>query len=136
MDDYVKLYAGMADEELVSLGGESDALTESAREALWAEIETRGLSQEASSALEEHRRTAQVRGAAGAHLVTVCVLSDATVADHLRSRLEAEGIDCFVTNQHLGRLTGVFPYAIGGLEVQVEEADAERARAIVEGMEL
>lgn len=54
-------------------------------------------------------------------------------ADVLRMRLEAEGIDAFVPDQHTVLANPLYGQAIGGIRVQVNESDYERAREILAG---
>lgn len=46
----------------------------------------------------------------------------------VKSVLEADGIDYFVTNEWSG---GIYPHATG-MDVMVEEAQAERAKELIE----
>lgn len=49
-----------------------------------------------------------------------------------RARLEAEGIAAFLENESAVGMVGVLSNAVGGVKLQVEEADAERAAEILE----
>jgi hypothetical protein len=64
-------------------------------------------------------------------LVTVATFSDAPEADLARQRLELEGIPAFVMD---AQTAGVMPYlagAMGGVRVQVEPKDLQRAKEIL-----
>ncbi len=70
-------------------------------------------------------------------LATVLVAPNETILMLAKSRLEAEGIPCFTTNnvQDLvsGRIAG-YCLAMGPQELQVPAEDAERATAILESI--
>jgi hypothetical protein len=54
------------------------------------------------------------------------------VEAHLaRCRLEAEGIEAFVADEHIVSLQWLYSAAVGGVKVQVRLRDAARARAIL-----
>ena len=60
--------------------------------------------------------------------VSIAAFNFPPEAQLLRSRLESEGIDCFVTNEGVVGITGLgFPNEV---ELLVREADAPRAREI------
>lgn len=64
-------------------------------------------------------------------LVTVASFPDVAEAELAKERLELEGIRAFVIN---GQIVGVMPFltsATGGVRVQVEPRDAERAKEIL-----
>ncbi|MFC6671071.1 DUF2007 domain-containing protein [Marinobacterium aestuariivivens] len=48
-----------------------------------------------------------------------------------RSRLEAEGIDAFVADEHTIGMQWLYSNALGGVRVQVDAEDLHRARAIL-----
>ena len=55
-------------------------------------------------------------------------------ADALCMRLNAEGIDAFIPDQHTVLTNAMYGNAIGGLRVQVNAQDYERAKEILQGM--
>jgi len=64
-------------------------------------------------------------------LVTVATFPDVAEAELAKERLELEGIRAFVID---AQAAGVMPYlagAMGGVRVQVEPKDVERAREIL-----
>jgi hypothetical protein len=64
-------------------------------------------------------------------LITVASFPDVAEAELARERLELEGIRAFVID---AQTAGVMPFltnAIGGIRVQVEPQDAERAKEIL-----
>jgi hypothetical protein len=65
-------------------------------------------------------------------LLTVTSYPDVAEAELARERLELEGIRAFVVD---GQTAGVMPYltsSTGGVRVQVQPQDLERAREILE----
>jgi hypothetical protein len=66
-------------------------------------------------------------------LVTVATFQDVPEAQLAQERLEQEGIRAFVID---GQTAGVMPFlanAMGGIRVQVEPKDQERAKEILGG---
>jgi hypothetical protein len=66
-------------------------------------------------------------------LVTVASFPDVAEAELARERLEIEGIRAFVVG---AQTAGVMPYLVnasGGVRVQVEPKDIERAKEILGG---
>ena len=49
-----------------------------------------------------------------------------------KGKLETEGIPAVVVDEHLVQIYWVLSQAIGGVKIQVSEADVERAREILE----
>ena len=66
-------------------------------------------------------------------LITIANFPYPIDANLAKSRLEAEGIDCVLTNEHIAGMNWYWPLAIGGVGLQVRESDAERAAEILEG---
>ena len=66
-------------------------------------------------------------------LITIASFDHPIHANLAKTRLEAEGIDCVLTNEHFAGLNWVWPLAVGGVGLQVRESDAERAADILEG---
>ena len=65
-------------------------------------------------------------------LETVATFSFAADMGLVRSKLESEGIECFVQDE-LTAQTYIFT-AVGGMKLQVRPEDAERAREIIREM--
>jgi hypothetical protein len=61
--------------------------------------------------------------------VTLATFGDPTSAHVARLALEGQGIRCFVVDENMGTL--YIPVAVGGVKLQVAEADAERAAEIL-----
>jgi len=60
---------------------------------------------------------------------TVAAFPSAIEAHAARTKLESEGIDCFVADEHTVGVNPLYANAIGGIRVQVGPEDLERARA-------
>lgn len=66
-------------------------------------------------------------------LITIASFDHPIEANLAKSRLEAEGIECVLTNEHIAGMNWVWAPTIGGVGLQVLEADARRALEILEG---
>ena len=67
-------------------------------------------------------------------LITIANFPYPIDANLAKSRLEAEGIDCVLTNEHIAGMNWYWPLAIGGVGLQVRESDAQRAMGILESV--
>lgn len=61
-------------------------------------------------------------------IATFDFLPEAEIA---RGRLLAEGIDCRLADQHLVQTNWLYSPAVGGIKLQVADAEVERAKAIL-----
>jgi rubredoxin len=59
---------------------------------------------------------------------TVAVFTTAIAAHAARTKLESEGIECFVADENLVGANPLYSNAVGGVKVQVAPADVPRAR--------
>lgn len=66
-------------------------------------------------------------------LITIASFDHPIEANLAKTRLEAEGIECVLTNEHIAGMNWVWAPTIGGVGLQVLEADARRAMEILEG---
>ena len=64
-------------------------------------------------------------------LVTLTRLGELSAAQLLCGRLDAEGIECFIPDEHMANQMWYLNRAIGGIRVQVRQADLERAQEIL-----
>jgi len=62
--------------------------------------------------------------------VTIAAFDTPVKASIFASRLEAEGIECFIADAETIATYGLLAGAVGGVKVQVRESDAARAAAI------
>ena len=66
-------------------------------------------------------------------LITIASFDHTLDANLAKTRLEAEGIDCVLTDEHITSMNWFWVPAIGGVRLQVRESDAGRALEILEG---
>jgi hypothetical protein len=71
----------------------------------------------------------------GARLVTVAREISSLNANIIRSRLEAEGIQCFVSGEAVSSVVGLPGYVGVHIDVQVLDFDAARAESILQEFE-
>lgn len=64
-------------------------------------------------------------------LVTVARFNYPLEAHLNRAKLEYEGIDSIVVDEHMVNVNWLYNIAVGGVKLQVRESDAERALAIL-----
>ncbi len=64
-------------------------------------------------------------------LVTIATFHNGTEFLLARTRLESAGIECFTPNENLLRIAGWHSHIFGGIKLQVSEADAQDALAIL-----
>jgi hypothetical protein len=64
-------------------------------------------------------------------LITVATFSQPTEAHILKGRLEAEGIPCFLGDEHIIAAQPLYSVAVGGVKLRVTEGDEEEARAMI-----
>jgi hypothetical protein len=75
--------------------------------------------------------TDKVRIRVSNKLITVASCSEPIEGHLLRTRLEAEGIRCFVADEHTVSANWFYSNAIGGVKLQVRESDLDSARDIL-----
>ncbi|MEH0153215.1 DUF2007 domain-containing protein [Limibacter armeniacum] len=63
-------------------------------------------------------------------LVTLKTFNTPIEANILKSKLEEEGIHCFIHDENLGSI-GSFGMATGGIKIKVSEADLAKALEIL-----
>ncbi|HET9680175.1 MAG TPA: DUF2007 domain-containing protein [Gammaproteobacteria bacterium] len=64
-------------------------------------------------------------------LFTVAVFDDLPNAHIALGRLDAEGIDAALQDANFVQMDWLYAIALGGIKVQVEEKDVDRARKIL-----
>lgn len=64
-------------------------------------------------------------------LVTVATFDSPLQANILASRLEADGVQCFIADAETIGIHGLLAGAVGGVKIQVRESDGPRAAAII-----
>jgi hypothetical protein len=64
-------------------------------------------------------------------IVTFETYYDLMLAEIIRAKLEANGIDCFITDESLGSLFPVFDNGGGGVKIKVFARDLEKCKQII-----
>lgn len=64
-------------------------------------------------------------------LKTVASFRDLPLAELAKSKLESEGIPCFLANKNLIGINWLYSFALGGVRLQVRKDDAEIAEKIL-----
>lgn len=65
---------------------------------------------------------------AGDDLVTIARFSSPIEAHLARTKLESEGIEAFVADEHMISINPVYDLALGGVKLQIKYSDVERAQ--------
>lgn len=60
-------------------------------------------------------------------LITIAVFAVAFHAQLLKGRLEADGIECYIQDEHTVQVNPVLSNALGGIKLQVKEEDVPLA---------
>ena len=64
-------------------------------------------------------------------LTTLTTFGNFIEAHLLKSKLESEGIACFLLDEHMVTLNPLYNVTIGGIKLKVDEKDQERALEII-----
>jgi hypothetical protein len=64
-------------------------------------------------------------------IVTFDTYYDPMLAEIIRTKLEPNGIPCFITDDNLGIMMPIYNQAIGGIKLKVFARDVEKCREIV-----
>jgi hypothetical protein len=125
-----ELYRSLEEGELEEIVRGADSLTPVAKEALRAELSSRGveappMKQEATEALASE---AEVPGAP----VVIGRYRDSMEAMVAKSMLDSAGIESFLADENLVNLHWLYSNLIGGIKVMVRAEDAETARKLLE----
>ncbi len=65
-------------------------------------------------------------------LITVKVFDNSIEAHILKSRLESEGIDCFIFDDNMVSLNPLYNVTLGGIKLKVREVDVEQVNTIID----
>ena len=68
-------------------------------------------------------------------LLTVKVFSTPTEAHLFKSRLENEGIDCYLFDENIAGMNFTYDVAIGGIKAKVNSADTQRVKEVLQQLE-
>lgn len=64
-------------------------------------------------------------------LVTIATFSKPHQAHRARTKLESEGVKCFVADEHMVRMIWIYSVFVGGVKLPAKESDAERAKGFL-----
>lgn len=121
-------YSRMTDGELQLLMNDSKSLTDLARQALAKETAQRGTTGvEPPPPPPAVAAEIEVR-----HLVTVRQFRDPTDALLAKGSLDSSGIECFLVDDNMVRLDWFISNLLGGIKLQVNQADVEAANEILD----
>ena len=65
------------------------------------------------------------------NLVTVKTFDDGISAHILKTRLESEGITCYIHDENIVTLNPLYNFAVGGVKLKVDEPDLEFALKVL-----
>jgi hypothetical protein len=68
-------------------------------------------------------------------LVNIQKFSQSLEAHIMKSKLESEGIECFLEDDHSVAVNWLYSNAIGGVKLKVRDSDADNAQKIISRME-
>jgi hypothetical protein len=120
-----KLYARMTKGELVEVADDFASLSNTAREALSAEMERRGI--QLAPTLPEQGDEVDYQ-----KLVTLRKFRDLPEALLAKGSLESSGIDCYLGDDNMVRLDWFISNLIGGVKLRVKPEDVEAANQILD----
>jgi len=67
--------------------------------------------------------------------VTIKIFDNPIEAHLLKSKLESEGIPCFLQDENIVSLNPLYNYAVGGIKLNIPSVDLEAAQQILEEIE-
>jgi hypothetical protein len=67
----------------------------------------------------------------GEYLVTVAQFSSGMEAQLARTKLESEGIEAYLADEHMMSINPMYDFALGGVRLQTKSTDAEKALKIL-----
>lgn len=65
------------------------------------------------------------------NLITLQQFSQPTKAYIIKGKLEFEGIECFIADEHLVTLNWLYSNALGGIKLQIRKTDIEKAKEVL-----
>lgn len=69
-------------------------------------------------------------------LITIKTFDSSIEAHLLKSKLESEGIECFIIDENIVTLNVLFSNATGGIKLQINSEDLPKATVIVNEIEM
>ena len=70
------------------------------------------------------------------NLVTALTFDDSVSAHLVKTRLENEGIKCFIFDEHIDNVMPIYGQAVGGIRIKIKEEDVLKAKQLIEEWEL
>jgi hypothetical protein len=64
-------------------------------------------------------------------LVTVKTFDNSIDAHILKSKLESEGVDCYLFDEHLTHLYPIYNVTLGGIKLKINEFDTQKVIALL-----
>jgi hypothetical protein len=122
-EDLRTQFAAMSDGEMLRLGQQYASLTDDAQTLVREEFKRRNL--ETPDAEEEEQPDALLG------VKTIRQYRDQAEAILARSALESSGIACFLRDENTIRIDWLWSNLMGGIRLQVAEADVEAAEAVL-----
>ena len=122
-DDLATQYHAMSNDEMLRLGSQYASLTDAVQALVRSEFSRRNL--EVPDAPEE-ASASPLQGVA-----TIRKYRDQAEAILARSVLESAGISCFLRDENTIRMDWLWSNLMGGIRLQVSEADVEAAEAVL-----
>jgi Putative prokaryotic signal transducing protein len=123
------MYASLADEELLKIAKDADALTEIARQALDDELQRRDVTVEPE---QEEQETKPALTPENRKLFTIAQYRDLHEALLAQGTLQSAGIECLIADDNMVRLDWFISNLLGGVKLRVCEEDVETARTLLE----
>lgn len=68
-------------------------------------------------------------------LITLRTFDNATTAHIQKSRLESEGIECYLFDENMSTLNLAYVIALGGIKLNIKSTDIEKAECILKEIE-
>lgn len=124
-EEIVAVYAAASEAALMTIARGYDSLEEEAQAALRAEFARRGLEPPLVEEVEGEGEYVQRK------LVTIRRYRDLSEAIVARSVIESAGIYCFLQNENIVRLDWQISNFIGGIRLQVPEAEVAVAEELL-----
>jgi len=69
-------------------------------------------------------------------LVTAQTFNDSVSAHLVKTRLENEGIECYIFDENINSIMPIYGQAVGGIRIKIKEEDVPKAKALIEEWEL
>ena len=69
-------------------------------------------------------------------LVTAQTFNDSVSAHLVKTRLENEGIECYIFDENINNIMPIYGQAVGGIRIKIKEEDVPKAKGLMEEWEL